>query len=139
MGGERCSQTCVPVPEECTNIKTCVTDRKSLRLRLINITIFHHQSPAGKKHTREDPSQSCCCCCWPPTGASTAQLWGNSAAPGTKLQLSSRAAVFKTGFTILEWVSFQVTKNHSSTSPVHSCCVLCFHSVFPAHQCNEFL
>lgn len=48
LRGERCSQTCVPVPEECTNIKTCVTDRKSLRLGLINITIFHHQSPAGK-------------------------------------------------------------------------------------------
>lgn len=28
---------------------------------------LHHQSPAGKKHTGEDPSQSCCCC-WPPRG-----------------------------------------------------------------------
>lgn len=33
-------------------------------------------------------------------------------------------------------VSFQLSKNHWSISPVRSCCALHFHSLFPTRQCN---
>lgn len=113
-----------------TKIKTCVSGRKLLRHHLS--CIFQHQSPAGKKHTRDDPSQSCCCfccCCWPQTEASTARLWGNSATPGTELRIQGCCLQNCFSHTRVGHISFQLIKNHSSTSPVHTCCVLHFLSV----------